>query len=202
MGPARRHAVVPAGLVQTVACGPAAPKLVAVTAVAAVSCAAAGSPRLRAGPVATCPTSGPAGPPASPETADRLAAEPVLAARLKAAVSTPAARRGMRLARRYPRIPIRHHNPATLLRCVVRVAFSGFSWVSPINGADAEIPHARLMGAPESLRVISKKSERGGFCHWRGYGTGASRAGMRTSPPRADSTRYAIGCSPFRVPGP
>jgi hypothetical protein len=155
---------VPARLVQTVACAPAAPKLVAVTAVAAASCAAAGSPRLRAGPVATFSTPGPAGPPASRDIAGGVALAPVLAARLAAAASTPAARQGMRLARRYLHIAMRHHNPAALFPGIAGAAFSGTSWAAPKNGANAEIPHASLIGAPESLRVICRKPERGGFC--------------------------------------
>jgi hypothetical protein len=94
--------VLAARLVQTTAWAPAAPKLVAVTAPALLSCALAGSPRLRAGPAATFSTatfSWAAGLPARPETTGGLAVAPVLATRIAAAASTPAARKGTRLAR-------------------------------------------------------------------------------------------------------
>ena len=159
--PPRRRARAPG---PTVACAPAAPKLVAVTAVAAASCAAQAHRGCVPGPGRDLSTSGPARPPASRDIAGGVALAPVLAARLAAAAGTPAARQGMRLARRYLRIAMRHHNPAALFPGIAGVAFSGTSWAAPKNGANAEIPHASLIGAPESPRVICRKPERGGFC--------------------------------------
>jgi ubiquinone/menaquinone biosynthesis C-methylase UbiE len=150
----------PARLVQTSARAPAAPKLVAVTAVTPLSCAAAGSPRLRAEPAATFPTPGASEAPDCPDTACGLTIAPAVAARLAAAASALAASRGRRLACWYLRIAIRHltqppfltHHPGHIQR-----HFIGYRRKT---GLHAEIPHASLMGSPESRRVASRQPER------------------------------------------